>query len=343
MCYYPTIIRNRKYVKNGKNGGVIPFVRDPRVLSVPIGCGNCQECRRKKSREWQVRLFEDIKTNQNGKFVTLTFSNESIRDIYEKYVPDEAEGYDIDNMIATRALHLFRERWRKEFKKSPRHWLVSELGHQNTENIHLHGIIWLETYRLYNKITKEWYDYQATMEDVERIWKYGFVWKYKMERGKKVNYVNNKTINYVTKYVTQQDFQHKYYKPIILTSPGIGRDYVKTHNARLNKYKKGKTDEAYTTETGHKISMPIYWRNKIYTENEREELWLEKLDKNERWVGGEKIKVDKNNDDYYKTLEHYRKLNNELGYRGREKKWEREEYEKERRNLLIQERLSRAA
>ena len=78
MCLYPRLIQNKKYTKNKKNGGGIPAVSDKRVLAVPIGCGKCMECKAKKGREWKVRLSEDIKVNKNAKFVTLTFSNQSI-------------------------------------------------------------------------------------------------------------------------------------------------------------------------------------------------------------------------------------------------------------------------
>ena len=78
MCLYPQLIKNPKYKENKKNGGRIPPVLDKRVLWVPIGCGQCMECRGQKKREWQVRLQEDIKKHTNGKFITLTFSNESI-------------------------------------------------------------------------------------------------------------------------------------------------------------------------------------------------------------------------------------------------------------------------
>ena len=75
MCLYPKLIRNKKYTANKKNGGVIPPVNDIRVLWVSAGCGKCMECKKKKSREWQVRLTEDIKHYKNGKFVTLTYSD----------------------------------------------------------------------------------------------------------------------------------------------------------------------------------------------------------------------------------------------------------------------------
>ena len=78
MCLFPRLIRNKKYTANKKNGGVIPPIPDIRVLQVPVGCGKCIECVKQKGRAWQVRLLEEVKNNKSGKFVTLTFSDESI-------------------------------------------------------------------------------------------------------------------------------------------------------------------------------------------------------------------------------------------------------------------------
>lgn len=142
MCLYNKYILNPRYKANKKNGGTIPPVTDPRTLYVPIGCQTCIECRRKKSREWQVRLLEDIKTNHNGKFITLTFSNETYSQLATELEP--LTGYELDNAIATLATRRFLERWRKQYGKSLRHWLVTELGHQGTQNIHLHGIVWTD-------------------------------------------------------------------------------------------------------------------------------------------------------------------------------------------------------
>ena len=50
MCLYPRLIKNPKYKENKKNGGVIPAFLDERVLAVPIGCGECIECRKQKRR-----------------------------------------------------------------------------------------------------------------------------------------------------------------------------------------------------------------------------------------------------------------------------------------------------
>ena len=126
MCLFPKLIANPKYKKNKKNGGVIPPISDERAKMVPIGCQMCIECKKQKAREWQVRLQEDIKTHKNGKFITLTFSDEKLeklkQEVLSKY---DIEGYTLQNAIATHAVRMFLERWRKKYKKSIRQWLIS--------------------------------------------------------------------------------------------------------------------------------------------------------------------------------------------------------------------------
>ena len=50
--------------------------------------------------------------------------------------------------------------------------------------------------------------------------------------------------------------------------------------------------------------MPRYYKDKIYSDEEKELLWLQKLDKGETWVMGEKCKID--SDEYKNLLSYYR-------------------------------------
>eukprot|EP00697_Spironema_sp_BW2_P005853 gnl/Spiro4/18160_TR9695_c0_g1_i1.p1 gnl/Spiro4/18160_TR9695_c0_g1~~gnl/Spiro4/18160_TR9695_c0_g1_i1.p1 ORF type:complete len:277 (-),score=-54.91 gnl/Spiro4/18160_TR9695_c0_g1_i1:3-833(-) len=217
MCLYPKLVRNPRYTETSKNGGNIPPVHDERVLYVPYSCGNCMECRKQNARQWQVRLMEDIKVNKEVMMITLTFSNESYSELYHKIIIEnmklEDGDYLIDNLIATQATRYFLERWRKKHKKSLRHWLVTELGHEGTENIHLHGLIWNKDYRL-----------------IEKLWQYGYVWP--------GSYVNMRTVNYIVKYVNKADADHPTYKSIILTSAGIGASYI--NDSKLSQHNANK-------------------------------------------------------------------------------------------------------
>lgn len=328
MCLYPRLMENPRYKPNKKNGGVIPPFHDQRILIVPVKCGHCMECRKQKAREWQVRLLEDIKHNKNGKFITLTFSNESIKQINDqipKTYKDKKgndiplEGYKRDNAIATYAVRHWLERWRKKYGVSLRHWLITELGHKGTENIHLHGIVWTDN-----------------LQDIRPTWAYGFVWDGYTVNEKKQNYVSSRTVNYIVKYVNKIDHKHRYYKQLTLSSPGIGAAYDGTKN----KYFAELTDETYRTPTGHKIAMPTYWRNKIYTDEQKEQLWINKIDKQERYINGEKIDVTNGVEEYYKLLQWHRQRNIELGYGDDMKNWKKEEYENKRRIHLLHKRTS---
>lgn len=318
MCLYPKLIKNRKYTSNKKNGGNIPPLpiieingkkyKDLRVLEVPVGCGKCMECMKQKNREWAVRLQEEIRHDSTGKFITLTFSPEELEELGKEIT---AKGYQRDNEIATLATRRFLERWRKDKKKSVKHWLVTELGQESTEHIHIHGIIW----------TNESEDY------IRKKWKYGNIWVGK--------YTNEKTVNYITKYINKIDPKHTEYKPKILTSAGIGRGYFNRTDWMKNRYKQN-TNERYTTKQGVKLALPIYYRNKIYTDEEKEKLWIEKLNKNERWVNGEKTTSE---EEYNKLREYARTLNKELGYGDDTINWEQRKYENERRNIKYIEKI----
>ena len=281
MCLYPKLIKNRKYISNKKNGGNIPPLpiiiingkkyKDTRVLEVPVGCGKCMECLKQKNREWAVRLQEEIRHDNTGKFITLTFSPEELEKLGKEI---KATGYLRDNEIATLATRRFLERWRKDKKKSVKHWFVTELGQENTEHIHIHGIIW----------TNESEEY------IKEKWKYGNIWIGK--------YTNEKTVNYITKYINKIDPKHKEYKPKILTSQGIGKGYFKRTDWMKNRYKQN-TDERYTTKQGVKLALPIYYRNKIY-EGQRRAGENTKLEAEGRKTTEEAYRLERTSEEHIK-------------------------------------------
>ena len=80
-------------------------------------------------------------------------------------------------------------------------------------------------------------------EIIQDIWKYGIIWI--------GQYINEKTINYIMKYITKVDEDHKGFKAVILTSAGIGKQYTENkHKTSKNKYQEGKTDETYRLPNG---------------------------------------------------------------------------------------------
>lgn len=312
MCLYPKLIKNKRYCSTKKNGGIIPKCPDERLKYITAACGQCQECREQKSRQWRIRMAEELRTNPDAIFVTLTIDNENYEKIKIKTKSNN------ENEIATKAVRLWLERIRKHTKKSIKHWLITELGHENTKRLHLHGIVW----GIYAKIAcEEW-------------WNYGYVFIGK--------WVNEQTVNYIIKYMLKKDKENKSFTGKVLCSSGIGSGYLKRIDVKNNIFKNEETNETYRLRNGAKINLPIYYRNKIYTDEEREKLFLNKIIKGDVWIMGEKLKID-DIETYQKTLEYYRRRAKKL-YEDDEQEWEKEKYLrrlKKQRTAAITERSAK--
>jgi hypothetical protein len=136
------------------------------------------------------------------------------------------------------------------------------------KRLHLHGIFW-----------------GCGIESIIREkWQNGFIFV--------GNYVSQRTINYITKYMLKTDLDHPMFKGKVLCSAGIGSGYEKSINAKNNKFKGEETNETYRLPNGAKTNLPIYYRNKIYSEEEREALFLSKVEKGIVWICGEKCFID---------------------------------------------------
>ena len=81
-----------------------------------------------KSKKW-VRIFCNT-YNQAGEYEEPNGNRRSERN----------QGNE--NAIAKLALRRCLERIRKQTGKSIKHWFITELGHEKTERLHLHGIVW---------------------------------------------------------------------------------------------------------------------------------------------------------------------------------------------------------
>lgn len=302
MCLYPRLIVNPKYRPNKKNGGNPPTPKDKRAMMVPIGCGKCQECRNQLANNWKTRLSAELDSNKEKAYmVTLTFSEEALTKIKDYNARKDENTANNENDIATTAVRLFLERWRKEYKKSLQHWLITELGHNGTERVHLHGIIW--TNQNPDKITEKW--------------QYGYTFI--------GSYVNLQTINYIIKYVTKVDNDHKDFTGKILTSPGMGGNKIQSMQ-HFNYYQGKRTKEYTILQNGTKLNLPTYYRNKLYTEAEREQLWLNRMDEKTRYITGTKyyIRTHEEMKEFMKALKEAQKTSERNGF-GRPE-WKQKEY-----------------
>ena len=91
------------------------------------------------------------------------------------------------------------------------------------------------------------------------------------------------------------------------------------------------------------MKLPIYYRNYLYSEEEKEKLWIEKLNKNERYILGRKIDVSQTYERYLRGIEEARIKNRELGYGKGWQDYEQRVYENLMRKMKQKERLTPSA
>lgn len=305
MCLYTKYVLNPKYKANKKNKGHPPECRDPRLKYVPVKCGKCMECRQQKQREWVIRLSEEVRQNPKCLFVTLTIDDEH----YNKLKENEHQN---ENDVCTTAMRRFLERVRKDTGKSLKHWCITELGGE-TGRIHLHGLLWSTEYLIC------------------KHWQYGFTYI--------GQFVNERTVFYITKYMTKQNEYDKHFVGKVLCSKGIGCGYASRKDALNNRYRKdGETRETYRLRNGLKVNLPQYYRLKVYSEKERERLWIEKQERGYRYIMGEKVFVD-DEDTYNNLLSFYQRMGMEL-YGDDPTEWDaNRQRERLRKMKLYRERL----
>jgi hypothetical protein len=169
-----------------------------------------------------------------GYFLTLT---------YEKVPKGGLSKYDVQN---------FFKRVRNRFGGKFKYYLCGEYG-SHTQRPHYHAII------LFESEPKPQFFSKSVEFTFEHAWHHGFV---------SVGTVTPASIGYVTKYlITEQDCPPGMEPPFHLISKCLGKDYIavmkKWHRAAL-------VDRVYVpAPDGVKMSMPRYYKEKIYTGVER--------------------------------------------------------------------------
>ena len=72
---------------------------------------------------------------------------------------------------------------------------------------------------------------------------------------------------------------------------------------KRHEWKEEETKEDYYTRQGTYIALPKYYKYKLFTEEQREQLWIYRENSREKFVGSFKIKItDEESEEYYNVL-----------------------------------------
>lgn len=219
---------------------------------VLVPCGYCRPCLITKRMQWKHRLLQEEKQSVTAHFLTLTYN---------------AENLPFDNGVPTlvpQHLSNFWKRLRKWEKQSMiydklKYYAIGEYGGKFGRP-HYHAIV-------FNVLNPENYEKAWSIYDRK-------TGQYQPIGNIHMGTVTGESISYCTAYlkkkvqINRTDGSHKEFTRI---SNGIGIAY--SNDTAIRKHHKGNLEASFVyTDSGAKCAMPAYYKNKIFTEEEKDKL-----------------------------------------------------------------------
>lgn len=208
---------------------------------VPVPCGRCPICKRNRVNQWAFRLQQEDKVSLSAHFVTLTYDS--------NHVPIS------DNGFLTLRKKDLQDYWKRLRKLVPdatvKYFAVGEYGSKN-KRPHYHAIVFnVSDDKLF---FDAWSLAGVPFGDVH------------------VGTVTSDSIAYTLKYIDKSNFRVQHRRDdrqpeFSLMSKGLGDSYLSDQIVRYHKANPGIM--AVTKLSGHKVPIPRYYRNKIFSESER--------------------------------------------------------------------------
>jgi len=235
-----------------------PFQLKETKIDLP--CGKCLHCTQRRASGWGFRLMQEAKQTTDNYFITLTYNDTNI-----KRTPN---GFMTLNKTDCQS-------WFKRIRKSLpkdikfKYYLAGEYGEKHYRP-HYHIILLglpltyllspTDAYHAKNR--PEMYlkgSYEFTIES----WKFGHI---------TIGNVEDASAMYTLKYISKKKRVGKHFRDdrqseFSLMSKRIGANYINDKTKRWHKADKVK--RLYVPiKGGHKIPMPRYYKQKLYSESE---------------------------------------------------------------------------
>ena len=218
------------------------YVNNPRYpiysndRQVPVPCGKCPACLSRRTSVWTFRLKTQAKNANTSYFVTLTYDT--------RFVPITKRGF---LTLDKRDVQLYFKRLRKAHPKEVviKYYLAGEYG-SKTFRPHYHIIL-----------------FNADIELIHKAWDKGEV---------HIGELTEASAAYTAKYINKGKIipMHKNddrLPEFSLMSKKLGLNYL---SEKIINYHRADIERNFITlEDGKKISLPRYFREKIWTETER--------------------------------------------------------------------------
>lgn len=205
---------------------------------IEVPCSKCPDCKARRASWWSFRLMIEERNCNSAHFITLTYDTET--------VPITRNGF---KSVDKRHVQLFFKRLRKRNPVGIKYYLAAEYG-SSTSRPHYHVIL-----------------FNCSESSIGEAWIYGNVW---------FGTVTGASVGYTLKYICKQGripmhINDDRVPEFGLMSKGLGKSYLT--DAMLQWHANDLYNRMYCNLLdGRKISMPRYFRSKIYTEAEQAEI-----------------------------------------------------------------------
>lgn len=212
---------------------IAPFLVKDKMTGnkVPVPCGKCPACFKKRVSHWSFRLLQEDKYSHESYFITLTYD--------PKHCPYSQNGY---LSLQKRDVQLFFKRLRKANDGTIRYYIVGEYGGK-TARPHYHALI-----------------FNVDLATLQPAWALGEI-HYGFVSGASVGY----TLKYMLKgrwrpYADYDDRQPQF----ALMSKGLGKGYL-TDKMIAWHLADPLERMCCKLKDGKVISMPRYYKERIFT------------------------------------------------------------------------------
>lgn len=224
-----------------------------RLESVPVPCGKCPYCLKRKVASWAFRLRKEDERSAASFFVTLTYEKPPISRIGKMTLNSSLPGGKKPSEKSPhRDLQTFFKRLRKgTFGTTWKYYAVGEYGSENWRP-HYHIILFASTYRTKDELLVELY----------KAWTSGYI---------DVGTVTGASVAYVLKYVQKPSRIPEFngddrLSEFSLMSKGLGENFLT--NATKDFYREN-LEKNYVIQDGYKLAMPRFYRERILSPVEK--------------------------------------------------------------------------
>lgn len=230
-----------------------------------VNCGKCAFCLTKRSRDWSIRLREQLRIAKTAYFITLTYDEDNVfklkwghLDAKEEYEFNEAISLDdfasMNPKLGKNDLSIFIRELRRLTKKwveDPRHdKIMSYLSNKPyLEGFKLNSIKFYGVGE-YGETTKRphWHIIIFNVPNIElaqKAWNKGFI---------KVGTVTDASIGYTLKYLVTDS------PSIVRCSKHLGINYLERARYNIN----NSSSVNYRFDEGQKAPLPRYYKEKLF-------------------------------------------------------------------------------